>query len=115
MSVSPELLEKLRQKSETSGSLTNSWECYAAILRYVHAALQRVPTLEALAACEENDIDLILEKELEYLASTVVEIFPTRGAQELTYYQKPPATSAIVFEWCGECQVKQFVVDEESI
>ncbi len=115
MSVHSELLEQLHQRSIASGTLANSWECYAAILRYVHAVLQRIPTVEALAACEEHDIDLILGEELEYLASTIVEIFPTRGAQELTYYQKLPDTSALVFEWYGVCQMKQSFVNRESV
>ena len=91
-SISPELLERLQQKSATHSFSPNSWACYAAVLRYVNEALRRVPSLEALDACSDDDIDLILEAELEYLASATTEIFPVRGPEELFYYLKMPTT-----------------------
>ena len=88
--ISSELLEKLQQKSDADGSSGNAWACYAILLRYMNEAIRRTPSPEALDACSDDDIDLILGAELEHLASTVVEIFPVRGPDELFYYMKIP-------------------------
>lgn len=80
-----DLLE-LAQRKVAECDVSSSWVGYAAILRYVNEALQRLPQPGALAACDEEDMERILEAELEHLASAVSEIFPGRGPEELTYY-----------------------------
>ncbi len=85
MSIAPEILEHLQQQAARSDS-PNSWECYAVVLQYASEALQRIPTREALEACNNDEIDHILEAELEHLASAVHKIFPGMGPEELAYY-----------------------------
>ncbi len=92
MTIAPELLEKLRQRSAADPFPGSSWACYAVMLRYVHDALQRVPSLEALDACTDDEMDLLLGTELEHLAAAVAEIFPGSGPEELVYYLKIPIT-----------------------
>ena len=92
--LSPALLKTVEQKALHAGK-GNSWACYAAILRYVTALQERLPSSEAIEACDEDDMDHILEAELEHLAQTVTEIFPGQGPVELAYYAPRPRRKLI--------------------
>ncbi|MGH2479465.1 MAG: hypothetical protein ACRDHW_07420 [Ktedonobacteraceae bacterium] len=89
-SISPRLLETVQQKATADGSFGNSWRGYAIILRYLHEAYQRVPSLEAMPACDEDGIDYLFEAELEHLAQAVADIFPVTGLDEFSYYLSTP-------------------------
>ena len=80
------MLAILQQKAAKDSSFGNSWAGYTAILCYVHEMPQRIPSLEAIEAYDEDAIDHLFEAELEHLAHAVTTIFPGRGVEELSYY-----------------------------
>ena len=81
--ISAELLQAIDAKAEPK----NSWEGYAAILRHLQGAIQRVPTQAAL---ENSDIDRIFSIELHYIAALVSDIFSGEGIGELESYLYDP-------------------------
>jgi len=79
----PELLQMIEARAEPK----NSWEDYAAVLHYIEAAIQRVPTdLDAI------NIDQLFMEEIHYLAVMLNDLFAEEGFEELTSYLcNPPS------------------------
>ena len=81
--ISPDLLHVLDGRAEPR----NSWEGYADLLRYMQAALLRIPELEELDAL---DIDRCFTNEMHYLAMLVDDLFSAEGIEELASYLSDP-------------------------
>lgn len=81
--ISPDLLHAL----DTRAELRNSWEGYAALLRYMQAAILRIPAPEELDAL---DIDRCFTIEMHYLAMLVDALFAAEGIEELASYLSDP-------------------------
>ena len=81
--IPPGLLHELAVRAEPR----NSWEGYAALLRYMQAATLRSPEPEELDAL---DIDRCFTNEMHYLAVLVDELFAAEGIEELASYLYDP-------------------------
>ena len=97
-SISLALLDAVHRKTEISAHTGDSWTGYAIILRYLKEALERIPSIEAVQACDEDDIDRIFEVELEHIANMVADVFPGSGLNELAYYLESPPQKAHIFD-----------------
>lgn len=96
--ISLALLDAVHRKTEVSTHTGDSWTGYAIILRYLKEALERLPSIAAVAACTDDDIDRIFEAELEHIASMVAAVFPGGGVDELAYYLEPAIKETDVFD-----------------
>lgn len=79
----PELLQVIEARAEPK----NSWEGYAAILHYLQAATQRVPTM-----LDVIDIDQLFMAEIHYLAVLLNDLFAEEGFDELASYLYHPTS-----------------------
>lgn len=80
-----EMIRSLRKKVAELDYPGDSWGGYIALLEYLSAAIQRMPSLEDIAAFDVEAMELVIGTELVHLAEAIPTVL-VGGSEEFAMY-----------------------------